>query len=66
MPFGYYEEKLSPRERAVYRALLRGLSSYETSFSVPRLDTKRLGEIFSLVRLDRPLVFCAEKLSFTY
>ena len=66
MAYRYYEEKLPPCDRDAYRALLRGLSSYERQFSAPRLDTSRLGEIFSMVKLDRPLVFGVERLSFTY
>ncbi len=66
MAYRYYEERLPPRERDAYRAIMRGLSSYENRFSAPRLDTDRLGDIFSVVKLDNPLIFGVEKLSFTY
>ena len=64
MSYRYYEGTLSSAEREAYRAMRSGLSSYETSFSVPRLDTRRLGEIFSMVKLDDPLIFHTGSLSF--
>ena len=66
MAFGYYESLLSSAERDVYRAYARGLMSFEKQFSVPRVPTERLGKIFSMVKLDRPLIFGVERLSFKY
>ena len=66
MSFRYYESCLSSAERDVYRAYAKGLYSFEKQFSAPRLPTDRLGEIFSMVKLDCPLIFGVEKLSFKY
>ena len=62
----YYESQLSQTERAVYRDIARGLASCEKQFQTVRLDTKRLGEIFSMVRLDDPMMFHVDSLNFTY
>ena len=66
MAFRYYESLLSSAERDVYRAFSRGLLSYEKQFSAPRVQTDRLGEIFTMVKLDDPMIFGVERLSFKY
>ncbi len=66
MGYSYYESTLSPAERAAYGALLRGISASQRSFSAPRLDTARLGEIFNMMKLDHPLIFNAQSLAFAY
>jgi len=66
MSYRYYEGQLPPAEREVFRAMQRGLSSYERQFSVPRLDIRRLGEVFSMVKLDCPMIFHVEKLMFSF
>ena len=66
MPHRYYEEGLSGAEGEAFRALCRGLSSFDRQFSAPRLDTRRLGEIFSMVKLDCPEFFHVESLAFKY
>ncbi len=62
----YYEEKLSQTEREVIRSLKRGLSSCEREFSVPRLDTRRLGELYEIAKLDDEYLFHVGRLSFRY
>ena len=64
--FSYYEEGLSPTERDVIRSIKRGLSSCEKEFQTPRLDTRRLGELFEAAKLDDPYLFHAGRLSFRY
>ena len=66
MSFLYYESLLRAPEREFYRALRRGLSSFERQFSAPRLDQESMGRIFNMLKLDDPLVFGAESLSFSY
>ena len=66
MAFGYYGSLLSSAEREVYRAYSRCLMSFEKQFSVPRIPTERLGKIFAMVKLDEPLIFGVERLSFKY
>ena len=66
MSFSYYEEGLSPTERDVVRSIKRGLSSCEREFSVARLDTRRLGELFEIAKLDDPYLFHTGRLSFRY
>lgn len=65
MPYRYYEERLPPHEKDIYSAVRRGLSSCERQFAVPRTDSKRLGDILSMVKLDDPLIFHVTKVSFT-
>ena len=66
MGFLYYENKLSPSKREVYRALVRGLSSYERSFSAPRIPSGEYGDILSMVKKDHPLIFGVESLSYRF
>ncbi len=66
MEFLYYENKLSPSKREVYRALVRGLSSYERSFSAPRIPSGEYGDILSMVKKDHPLIFGVESLSYRF
>ncbi|MBQ7669850.1 MAG: hypothetical protein IJS45_03910 [Clostridia bacterium] len=62
----YYENLLSPAERTAYRDIARGLADCEKQFQTTRFDMKRLGEIFSMVRLDDPMIFHADSLNFSY
>lgn len=55
--FRFYRSRLSPSERAVYRALEEGMSKTESEFSVPRLPSSRLSEIAAMLRLDNPMLF---------
>lgn len=66
MAYAYYEGLLSLSDKEIYRALRRGLSSCERAFGVPRADTKRLGDVFSMLKLDDPLIFHVGKLQFSY
>lgn len=66
MSFRYYEGQLPSRDAEVYRAMQRGLSSCERSFSVPRLEAKRLSDVFAMLKLDDPLIFHVGELSFRY
>ena len=64
MSFRYYEGRLAGAEREAYRAIRISLQSCAKSFSAPRIDTRRLGEIFNMIKLDDPFIFHADALSF--
>ncbi|MBR6917184.1 MAG: hypothetical protein IKN38_03280 [Clostridia bacterium] len=66
MAFRYYEGQLAAEEAAAYRAMRRALLARERTFSVPWLGTARLGDIYSMVKLDDPNVFGIDKLAFKY
>lgn len=55
----YYYNHMSKVEQAVYYAMKSGFSEMETSFLVPRTETKELAEIFFRMRLDHPELFWA-------
>ena len=62
----YYYTKLNKAQQAVYYALLDGLTSLASSFSVPRIAQKELFEIHFLLRLDHPELFWSEGISYRY
>lgn len=56
----YYYNQMSKVEQAVYHAMKTGFSQMVTSFLVPRVEAKVLGEVFFRMRLDCPEIFYAE------
>jgi len=54
---GYYYQQLSTGEKSVYDGLLTAFMSLAPSVRVPRLAPARMADIFTLVRLDNPLLF---------
>ena len=60
----FYYSQMSKVEQAVYHAMKTGFSEMMTSFLVPRVEAKVLGEVFFRVRLDCPEIFYA--VSFKY
>lgn len=55
----YYYGRLPKEEQAAYHAIRSGLEALAPSFAVPRLEIRRLGELFFQLRLDRPEIFYA-------
>ncbi|HIQ74523.1 MAG TPA: peptidase [Candidatus Cottocaccamicrobium excrementipullorum] len=55
----YYYDHMTKIEQAAYRAMKNGISSLQTEFAVPYLDSRQLGEIFFRLRLDCPEIFWA-------
>lgn len=62
----YYYQQLSKTEQKAYYAMKKGLLDLAVSFSVPRLDGKRLADIYFMVRMDCPEIFWSEKFSYRY
>ena len=55
----FYYNQMSKVEQAVYHAMKTGFSEMATSFLVPRVEAKVLGEVFFRMRLDHPEIFYA-------
>ena len=55
----FYYSQMSKVEQAVYHAMKTGFSEMMTSFLVPRVEAKVLGEVFFRMRLDHPEIFYA-------
>ena len=55
----FYYNQMSKVEQAVYHAMKIGFSEMATSFLVPRVEAKVLGEVFFRMRLDHPEIFYA-------
>ena len=55
----HYYNQLPKEEQSAYHAIQTGLSALAPSFTVPRLDSRRLGELFFTLRLDHPEIFYA-------
>ncbi len=55
----FYYSQMSKIEQAVYHAMKTGFSEMMTSFLVPRVEAKVLGEVFFRMRLDHPEIFYA-------
>lgn len=56
---------MTPVEREISRLIEKGVSSSEKSFSVPKLDFRRTGDLFTMLKLDNPLLFNVDTLSFS-
>lgn len=55
----YYYNQMPKEEQLAYHAMKTGLTALSPSFAVPRLDSRRLGELFFRLRLDHPEIFYA-------
>jgi len=62
----YYYDMLTKEEKEVYFDIKKGLSSFSPSFSVKKIDTKRLSEIFFMIRMDDPSIFYADRFSIRF
>lgn len=62
----YYYNRLNKSQQRVYHAMKVGLQSLAPSFPVPRLDTKELTEIYTLLRLDCPEIFYSVGFRYRY
>lgn len=60
----YYYSHMNKREQSVYHAMKSGLTALASSFPVPKMEGKELGDIFFKLRLDCPEIFYA--VSFHY
>ncbi|WP_394927104.1 transglutaminase domain-containing protein [uncultured Robinsoniella sp.] len=60
----YYYNHLNKVQQKVYQAMKAGLTSMESTFLVPRLEIRELGEIFFKLRLDYPDIFYAVSLQY--
>ncbi len=62
----YYYQLLGREEQQAYYCIRTGLEKLETSFPVPRLEGKVLGDIYFLVRLDHPEIFYTVTFKYRY
>ncbi len=62
----YYYQLLNKEEQQAYHSIRKGLENLETSFPVPRLDGKQLGDIYFMVRLDHPEIFYTVTFKYRY
>lgn len=62
----YYYNRLNKSQQRAYHAMKVGLQSLAPSFPVPRLDTKELTEIYTLLRLDCPEIFYSVGFRYRY
>ncbi len=53
----WYASLLSGDEASVYYEIFRGAKALSREIKVPKLDYKRISEIYELVRLDHPEIF---------
>lgn len=60
----YYYNHLNKVQQKVYQAMKAGLTTMESTFLVPRLEIRELGEIFFKLRLDYPDIFYAVSLQY--
>jgi len=54
---GYYYRQLNGEERAVYDGLYDGFTALAPAVRVRRLTPERLTDVFTVLRLDEPLLF---------
>ena len=62
----YYYNLLNKQQQKAYYAVKEGLLAVETSFPVPRLEGRELADIYFLVRLDHPEIFCSVNFTYRY
>lgn len=54
---GYYYRQLQSEERSVYDGLYAGFTALAPAVRVRRLSPERLADVFTVLRLDHPLLF---------
>lgn len=62
----YYYEHLNKEEQKAYYAMKEGLLNLQDEIQVPKLDKKRLSDIFFMIRLDYPKIFYSVTFSYKY
>ncbi len=62
----YYYSQLNKQGQRVYHAIKTGLQSLAPSFPVPRVEGKELSDIYFMVRLDHPEIFCSTTFKYRY
>ncbi|MDO4616090.1 MAG: transglutaminase domain-containing protein [Lachnospiraceae bacterium] len=62
----YYYQLLDKEGQQAYYCIRSGLEKLETSFPVPRLDNRTLGDIYFMVRLDHPEIFYTVTFKYRY
>ena len=62
----YYYNQLTREEQQVYHLMYQGLVALAPSFSVPMLDPQKYVDIYTLVRLDHPEIFCTERFGYRF
>lgn len=55
----WYKSLLDGDEAEAYTEISSGLLSMEQEIKVPELEYRRISEIYSMVKLDRPEIFYA-------
>ena len=61
---GYYYKSLPKAHKAVYDALRQGFDALSPAIRVERLDNEALGDIYTRLKLDEPLLWFV--VGFTY
>ena len=62
----YYYEQLTKEQQKAYYAIKEGLLNLQDSFAVPMLSQKELSDIYFLIRMDQPAIFCSVTFSYKY
>lgn len=63
---GYYYRQLSTEEKAVYDGLLTAFTALSPAARVRRLTPERLTDVFTVLRLDNPLLFYVPTFSWRF
>ncbi len=62
----YYYDQLNKNQQKAYHAIRQGLLEMAPSFSVPRLESRELSEIYFLIRMDDPMLFWSVTFKYRY
>ncbi len=62
----YYYSHMNKQQQAVYHAMKTGILSLAPSFPCPRMDGKKLTDVFLKLRLDCPEIFFVSGFHFRY
>jgi len=63
---GYYYRQLNAEEKSVYDGLCAGFTALAPVVRVRRLDGQRLADVFTVLRLDNPLLFYVPAFSWRF
>lgn len=62
----YYYDQLNREQKQAYHAIRTGLEALSPAFSVPRLSSQELLDLYFMVRMDHPEIFYTVKFSYRY
>lgn len=62
----YYYRQMDRARQSAYHAMKTGLTALSPTFSVPRLESHVLSDVFFQLRLDHPEIFYATGFSYRY